>query len=180
MKLFKNQSFLMVVLVLLCAAVVLAGAEEKKKLPRPLTTASVQAASTTGLPPTIKIDLKNLPTMKLSAEMQVLSSAFYNAWKRVEQSYNYLCARIPQFEEQMKTYRAKCQECQNKIYNQQDMAAAGCLPGDTVADCSQKLYRKCVGPYEVSILDMLVDFECLTTYSKKAQDEFYNSIMKKK
>jgi hypothetical protein len=180
MKLFKNRSSLMAVPVVLCAAVAFAGAKEIKKLPRTNAAASVQAAPTTVLPPTIKIDLKNIPRTRLSLEIKSLSPAFYEAWNRVVQSYGYLVARIPQFEEQKRIYLAKCRECQNKTYTQAEMAAAGCLPGDTVADCSQKLFRKCIGPYEMSILDMLVDFECMTTYSKKMQEEFINSIMNKK
>jgi hypothetical protein len=177
MKLIKNRPLLTVIPVLLCAAVAFAGADEKKKLARTSVAPAVQATAS-GLPPTIKIDIKNIPRTKLSAEIHSLSPAFYEAWKRVEQCCNHLCARIPQFEEQMKTYRAKCQECRDKTYTQADMAAAGCLPSDTVADCSQKLYRKCIDPYEVSILDMLVDFECLDTFGKKAKEEFFNSILK--
>ena len=169
----------MVVSVLLCAAVGLAGAEEKKKLRQPSATAPAKAISPSGLPATIKIDLKNLPKAKLSVEIQTLSPVFYNAWNRVKQSYTRLDSRIPQFEEQMRIYRAMCQECQSKTYTQADMTAAGCLSSDTIANCSQKLYRKCVGPYEVSILDMLVDFECLATYGQKTRDEFHNSILNK-
>jgi hypothetical protein len=179
MKFVKNHLFLMVVPVLLCVAVTFAGAEEKMKLHQLLALASVKAASPNGLPPTIKIDPKNLSKSKLSAEIHTLSPAFYSAWKRMEQCYTYLDSRIPQFEEQMRTYQAKCRECQNKTYTQADMTAAGCLPSDTIANCSQKLYRKCVGPYEVSILDMLADFECLAIYSQKAKEEFFNSILNK-
>lgn len=179
MKRFGNGAILMV--FWLCAAVVLAGADEKKKLRR-TTAVAVQAATPTGLPPTIKIDLKKMPRSQVYKEVKALTPAFYDAWKRVVQSYGYLVEQIPQYEEATRVYKAKCQECAGRSYSQADMAAAGCLPGDTLEQCSAKLFRWCIAPYDKALLSlsMFVNFGALSKYSKIVEDEFYNSILNKK
>jgi len=170
--------YALITVLLLCGGVALAGTEEKKKI-RVSTQAAITTAHVSSLPPTIKIDMKGLP--KDLKEIKALNPAFYDAWKRVVQSYGALVALIPQFEEARRVYRAKCQECASRNYTQADMAAAGCLPSDTMGQCSAKLFRWCIAPYERGVLSlsMFVNFGALSNYSKIAEQEFYNSIMKK-
>jgi len=181
-----------VTVILLCGALAANGAEEKKKkktsaspatsatLMMPAGTVTPGGSTLAGtLPGTIKIDPKLALKGKLDSRlMKNLSPAFYNALKIVKRDYNYLCMRIPQYEAAKNLYLAKCKECRNRTYTQGEMAAAGCLPTDTLADCSTKLFRKCVGPYEVDILDMLVSFGSLSLHSIKMEEEFFNSILR--
>jgi hypothetical protein len=179
----------LVTAILLCGALAANGAEEKKKktsaspatsatLMKPAGTVIPGGSNLSGtLPGTIKIDPKLALKGKLDSKlMKHLSPAFYNAFKIVKRDYNYLCTRIPQYEAAKNLYLAKCEECRNRTYTEGEMAAAGCLPTDTLADCSYKLFRKCVGPYEVDILDMLVFFGSLSLHSKKMEEEFFNSV----
>jgi hypothetical protein len=111
---------------------------------------------------------------------KALSPAFYDAWKKLTDSYDRMVTFIPVYEEQAKKYTAKCKECKNRTYTQEDMDAAGCLPSDPVVVCSQKLFRWCVGPTqtqtETAGMALFSLMGIINTSSKTAQDEVNKSL----
>jgi hypothetical protein len=45
------------------------------------------------------------------------------------------------------SYNGQLNECLHRPYTFQEQQAAGCLPNDTVQQCSDKLLKRCIGPY---------------------------------
>jgi hypothetical protein len=189
---FGTDTRFMIMLVLLCGAVAIAGPEKRRKtltLPQttsPQTAASAERNDNSGagatavkrLPGTIKINPSDLGN-KGPIETKSLSPAFYAAWDRVTKSHADLSKEIPRYEERRRVYRAKFEECSHRTYSQQDMTAAGCKPTDTVAECSQKLFRWCINPYEIDAAALFVHLGALSKSSKTVEDEFYKSVVKK-
>lgn len=63
------------------------------------------------------------------------------------QKFNELSGKAKSYESMAKAAPAIAQECAAKSYSIQDQQAAGCLPSDTVAQCSDKLLKHCVESY---------------------------------
>lgn len=143
---------------------------------------TVKPVAVNKLPDTLKIHPGDLTGRRYKAETTALSPAFYAAWKGVTDSYQAMTTLIPRYEEQSKIYIQKCQECKNRVFTQQDMAAAGCLPSDTVAACSQKLYRWCSAPFEPAGMFLAMDsnLRVISSSSKTAEQEFIKSVLDQK
>ena len=150
-----------------------------EKPPSVTIPATGQPVAAQKLSDSIKINSNDLAGIK-AAEIAVLSNAFYAAWKRVSDSCSDMSILLPAYEQQTRAYIAKCQECRNRSYSQQEMILAGCAGSDTVADCSKKLYRWCSAPSEPSILGILGALSVIDEYDKTAKDEFVKSVLHQK
>lgn len=48
-------------------------------------------------------------------------------------------------------YLSQLNECSNRPYTYQEQQAAGCLPNDTIQQCSDKLLKHCAGQYALKL-----------------------------
>jgi hypothetical protein len=159
------------VVILLCGVLALT-AEEKKKIVRKTqpSTSMNPTAPVSSLPATIKLAPGELPGL-ISLECREFSSAVYQAWEKVKNNFEALAQR---FAEQNMKYEEACMACKNKTYTQQEMAAAGCLPTDTVAQCSQKLFNRCVNSISMAAGFLLLCGNVMDM--SKASKEFENAF----
>lgn len=123
---------------------------------QPTDTKPSEPTKKTPVPPVVPVgDLPQLPeVLTLSPaglqgvkipKSKGLTPEFHAAWKKVSEEYAYISANLPAFDQQLKQYYAKHEECTNKQYTRHDMAVAGCTRTDTAESCSKKLYSKCMG-----------------------------------
>ena len=156
-----------VITVLLCGALALA-ADEKKKIG--LKGNAQAAASSPVQPATIKLNPQHL---QMPAGCKAYSPAVYQAWKKLQKNFAALSESFANHE---KKYEEACTACSNKTYSQQDMAAAGCLPTDTLAQCNQKLFNHCVNSISMSAGFLLLcgDVMKVSAAAKAMEDKFFN------
>ncbi len=163
------------VVILLCGALGLVATEKKKKTvmtqPPSTTIEPGQTVPVSNLPVAIKIS-PDLLTKKKSSGCHAFSPAVKKAWANAQKSFQALSESISRFEE---TYAAACNECKNKTYTQQEMAAAGCLPTDTVAECSHKLFNRCVSSIQLGAahMQLCMDILKMSETAKKLEDDFF-------
>lgn len=188
MKILRSVIMLIIGLLLFFNAAAMADPPQNKlmlaakKTPaaQPVSSPQQVPAPVKKLPHTIKINPNDLTGLK-TAEIVILSNEFYAAWKRVTDSYNAMSTLLPAYEQQSRIYIAKCRECKNKSYSQQEMTLAGCAASDTVADCSKKLYRWCSASAEPQqFLAIFSSLSVIGDYGQTAKAEFIKSILHQK
>lgn len=112
--------------------------------------------------------------LKLSAVgCQAFRLPVYNAMAELRNSYAALAARFAEFD---RRYEQDCIACRNKTYTQQDMTAAGCLPSDTLEQCNQKLFNRCMGSISSSAGFLLLcgDVQKTAAAARELEDRFFN------
>jgi hypothetical protein len=86
--------------------------------------------------PAIKILNTDTYKLLLTTEyLQHIKSDLYS----LESSIYSLKGEISHFQDSLKT-------CTSKSYTYEEQIAAGCLPNDTIQQCSDKLLKSCAGP----------------------------------